>query len=929
MALLIVTLFSCKTQNKETEITIPVEKYSLPNGLTVILNEDHSDPIATVAIYYHVGSSREVEGKTGYAHLFEHMMFQQSENLGRGQFVNNVSNAGGNFNGSTGPDVTNYFEVLPKNAIEMALWMESDRMGFLENTVTKFNLANQINVVQNEKRQSVDNAPYGFNDFLILKNLYPKGHPYSWDVIGDMKDLTNASIDDVKSFHKKFYSPSNAFLVISGDIDKEQIKALVEKYFGEIPAGEKIEKRAPLPVSIASTIKLYHEDNFAKAPQLTMVFPTVEQFSKESYALDFLGDLLANSKKAPLYNILVKDKKLTSRVFARNSSQELTGTFRISVTANPGVNLTDVEKAIFEGFAKFEKDGFTEEDLTRIKAGYETSSYNRLSSVQGKAFALAQYTLFTGDPEFYKKDLASIKSVTMADVKAVYDKFIKGKNFVETSFVPKGQADLVSVGSVNGGVVEEDITNAFEAKADANAKEVIIKTPTKIDRTVMPAIGPDPEIKLPVVWSSSLGGGLKIFGITQNEMPLVQYSLVIDGGHQLDRIDKAGVANLVATMMNEGTKNKTPEQLEDAIGLLGATIRITAGNENITINVTTLARNLEKTISLVEEMLLEPRWDEEQFALAKSRIINAIKRNAASPDYLSSNTLNKLIFGNNILAVEVSGTESSVPAITIDDLKDYWAKYFSSSISKLLVAGDVDQAKIEAALADLNKKWTAKEVIIPEIKVPDPPAKSQIYFVDVPGAKQSVISIGCPSLSRTNPDFYPAVVANYKLGAREASISGLWMQIIREQKGYTYGAYSSFSGFKNYGYFSASSRVRTNSTAESVEIFKTEMEKYSKIMPQEYIDVTKAGLMKSNARRFETLSNLIGMLNTMSSYNLPPDYVKKEENYLKELTVAKQLEVAKKYIDPSRMYYVVVGDAKTQLKPLEKVGLGKPILVKD
>ena len=929
MALLIVTLFSCKTQNKETEITIPVEKYSLPNGLTVILNEDHSDPIATVAIYYHVGSSREVEGKTGYAHLFEHMMFQQSENLGRGQFVNNVSNAGGNFNGSTGPDVTNYFEVLPKNAIEMALWMESDRMGFLENTVTKFNLANQINVVQNEKRQSVDNAPYGFNDFLILKNLYPKGHPYSWDVIGDMKDLTNASIDDVKSFHKKFYSPSNAFLVISGDIDKEQIKALVEKYFGEIPAGEKIEKRAPLPVSIASTIKLYHEDNFAKAPQLTMVFPTVEQFSKESYALDFLGDLLANSKKAPLYNILVKDKKLTSRVFARNSSQELTGTFRISVTANPGVNLTDVEKAIFEGFAKFEKDGFTEEDLTRIKAGYETSSYNRLSSVQGKAFALAQYTLFTGDPEFYKKDLASIKSVTMADVKAVYDKFIKGKNFVETSFVPKGQADLVSVGSVNGGVVEEDVSNAYEAKADANAKEAIIKTPTKMDRTVMPAIGPDPEIKLPVVWSSSLGGGLKIFGITQNEMPLVQYSLVIDGGHQLDRIDKAGVANLVATMMNEGTKNKTPEQLEDAIGLLGATIRITAGNENITINVTTLARNLEKTISLVEEMLLEPRWDEEQFALAKSRIINAIKRNAASPDYLSSNTLNKLIFGNNILAVEVSGTESSVPAITIDDLKDYWAKYFSSSISKLLVAGDVDQAKIEAALADLNKKWTAKEVIIPEIKVPDPPAKSQIYFVDVPGAKQSVISIGCPSLSRTNPDFYPAVVANYKLGAREASISGLWMQIIREQKGYTYGAYSSFSGFKNYGYFSASSRVRTNSTAESVEIFKTEMEKYSKIMPQEYIDVTKAGLMKSNARRFETLSNLIGMLNTMSSYNLPPDYVKKEENYLKELTVAKQMEVAKKYIDPSRMYYVVVGDAKTQLKPLEKVGLGKPILVKD
>jgi zinc protease len=286
------------------------------------------------------------------------------------------------------------------------------------------------------------------------------------------------------------------------------------------------------------------------------------------------------------------------------------------------------------------------------------------------------------------------------------------------------------------------------------------------------------------------------------------------------------------------------------------------------------------------------------------------------------------MFGDNILAIDASGTETSVGSITIDDLKEYYNKYFSPSITKFLIVGDVDQQKVEAALAVLNEKWKAKDVIIPEIKVPGPPSKSQIYFVDVPGAKQSVISIGCPSLPRTNPDYYPAVVANYKLGAREASISGLWMQIIREQKGFTYGAYSSFNGFKNYGYFSASSRVRTNSTLESVEIFKTEMEKYRKSMPQEYIDFTKSGMLKSNARRFETLGSLIGMLNIMTSYNLPPDYVKKEETYLKELTVEKQLEVAKKYIDPSKMYYVVVGDAKTQLKPLEKVGLGKPILVK-
>ena len=918
----------CKSGNKDNSLSIPYEKYTLPNGLTVVLNVDKSDPIACLAVYYHVGSSREIPGKTGFAHLFEHMMFQESENLGRGKFVNYVSNAGGNFNGSTSQDVTNYFEVIPKNALEMDLWMESDRMGYLENTVTKPNLANQQNVVENEKRQGVDNTPYGFNDYIILKNLFPKGHPYSWDVIGEMEDLTNATVDDVKAFHRKFYSPNNATLVVSGDINKDEVKAWIEKYFGEIPKGENIEKREPMPVTLASTVKLYHEDNFAKAPQLTMVFPAPEQFSKESYALEFLGDLLANSKKAPLYTVLVKDKKLTSRVMARNGSQELAGSFRISVTANPDVNLTEVEKAIFEGFDKFEKNGFTEEDIMRIKAGYETRFYNRFSSVQGKAFALAHYELFTGDPEYFKKELACYQAVTMADVKAVFNKYIKGKNFVETSFVPKGEANLIVEGSVNAGVVEEDVTKAAEAKSDALPEEPVVKTVTKLDRSIMPPLGPDPEVNVPQPWTGSLANGLKIWGITQNELPLIQYSIVIDGGHMVDKVEKAGVANLVATMMNEGTKNRTPEQLEDAIGLLGASIRISSGNEDISINVSTLARNFEKTISLVEEMLLEPRWDEEQFTLAKSRIINSIKRNAASPDYLSTYTLNKLMFGDNILSVDVSGTEASVEAITMDDLKEYYNTYFSPTITRFLIAGDVDQQRVVAALAGLDQKWPAKEVTIPAIKVPAPPEKSQIYFVDVPGAKQSVISIGCPSIPRTNPDFFPATVANFKLGARAASISGLWMQIIREQKGFTYGAYSSFSGFKNYGYFSASSRVRTNSTLESVNIFKTEMEKYRTEMPEEYISFTKSGLMKSNARRFETLGNLTDMLNTMTAYNLPADYIKQEEAYVQALTPEKQLEVVKKYIDPSKMYYVVVGDAATQLKDLEKVGLGKPILMK-
>ncbi|MBA4321520.1 MAG: peptidase M16 [Odoribacter sp.] len=926
MILMIVALFSCKTQNQDAGFSIPIEKYSLANGLTVVLHEDHSDPIASVAIYYHVGSSRETEGKTGFAHLFEHMMFQKSENVGEDQFFRNIQGAGGSLNGSTNQDRTNYYEVVPKNALEITLWMESDRMGYLENTVTKSALANQQNVVQNEKRQSVDNAPYGFNQGLMLKYLYPKGHPYSWTVIGEMQDLTNATVEDVKAFHRKFYSPNNAFLVISGDINKEEVKAMVEKYFGEIPAGEKIEKRGAIPASLASTIRLYHEDNFARAPQLTMVFPTVERYSKDSYSLNYLGELLAGSKKAPLYTILVKDKKLTSRVMARNGSQEIAGGFTISVTANPGVNLTEVEKAIFEGFDKFDKDGFSEEDLTRIKAGNETGFYSRFSSAQSKAFTLAEYAMNTGNPEYYKKDLANSQSVTMADVKAVFNKYIKGKNFVETSFVPKGQVNLIVEGSVNAGIVEEDVTKAAEVKIDAIADEVMVKTLTKFDRTVMPPVGPDPEVTIPSPWSGSLSNGIKIWGITQKELPLIQFSIDIDGGHILDKIEKAGVASLVAAMMNEGTKNKTPEQLEDAIGLLGSSIRVSSGNEDISISVNTLARNFEKTIALVEEILLEPRWDEEQFALAKSRIINNLKRNAANPNYLASSTLNKLIYGDNILATDASGTEESVAAITMDDLKEYYNKYFSPSIAKFLVVGDVDQQRAEAALAGMNQKWQPKEVLIPEIKVPGPPAKSRIYFVDVPGAKQSVISIGAPSISRSDPDFYAATVANYKLGG---SFNGVFNLILREEKGFTYGARSSFSGAKNYGSFTASSMVRTNSTLESVTIFKTEMEKYRESVPQEYIDFTKSSLLKGNALRFETLGSLLGMLSTMSSYNLPADYVKQEEAFVRGLTIEKQLELAKKYIDPSKMYYVVVGDARTQLKELEKVGLGKPILVKN
>jgi zinc protease len=925
MMVALILLAGCEG-NKKSSLSIPYETYKLPNGLTVILNQDKSDPITSLVILYHVGSAREVPGKTGFAHLFEHMMFQRSENVGEDQYFKYIEGAGGTLNGGTSYDQTIYFEVVPKNALEMAMWLESDRMGYMINTVTPQSFAGQQNVVQNEKRQGVDNRPYGFTDYVILKNLYPQGHPYSWDVIGEMQDLANATIDDVKAFHNKFYVPNNATLVVSGDFDTAQVRPMIEKYFGEIPAGETLKKPEPMNITLNETKKLYHEDNFARAPQFTMVYPVCQQFTKDSYSLDVLARLLGEGKKSPLYKVLVKEKKLTSNVRVYNQALELTGQFEISITANPSTSLNDVEQGIFEAYNRFETDKFTEKDLERIKAGIEMNYYNMMSSVMYKSFMLAIYSEFAGSPDFMQKELQMMKDVSMDDVWDVYDRYIKGKNYVATSFVPKGQVNLVADGSVNAGIVEEDVTKATQVAIVNEGPEVIEKTPSSFDRSVAPVPGPDPSITIPPVWQAEAPNGMKIYGIEQHELPLVTYSLAIRGGHTLDDISKPGIARFTAQMLNEGTKNKTPEELEEAIQLLGASINVRGGDESITVSVRTLTRNFEKTLALVEEMLLQPRWDEEQFSINKTRTVNTLKRNLADPNYLARTTFSKLTLGqDNVLSTDVSGTIESAEAISIDDLKAFYDKNLSPSVTNFLIVGDVDQKRVEKALAGLDEKWAAKEVAMPTFTFPPAPEKSAIYFVDVPGAKQSVINIGNLSLTRDNPDYYKADVANYMLGG---TASARLFMILREEKGFTYGAYSNFEGMKNYGTFRAYASVRTDATLESVNLFKDIMLNYRAGVPQETVDFTKASLLKMNALRFETIDDKLGMLSTATFYGLPLDYVRNEEDYLRGLTVEQVNETVQKYIDPMRMYYVVVGDASTQLKDLKKVGFGDPILMK-
>jgi len=928
LTLFVVSLFavSCDKANsiKENKLSVEFEKYELENGLDVILHQDKSDPIVSIAIQYGVGSNREKTGRTGFAHLFEHMLFQESENVPQDQFFKKIQDIGGTLNGGTWKDGTIYYEVVPNNGLEMVMWLESDRMGYLINTVTESAFYNQQEVVQNEKRQRVDNNPYGHTGWVIDKNLYPEGHPYSWQVIGELIDLQNATVEDVKEFYNKYYGPNNATLVLAGDFETEEAKALIEKYFGEIKRREEVKPLEPQPITIAETMRFYHEDNFATTSQLNMVWPTLQQYTDDAYALNFLAEILSSGKKAPLYKVLVEEKELTSRTRAFNNSQELAGVFRISITANSGESLNDVEKGVFEAFELFEKEGVTDRDVERIKAGLETSFYNGISSVLGKSFQLAQYNVFAGNPKFIEEDIENIKKVTKEDVLRVYDKYIKGKPFLITSFVPKGSLDLIAENSEKALVVEEEIKENV-AKTVEDTNDEVVKTPSNFDRSVEPARGETPKLNIPESWTVNLENGMKVYGIEQNEVPIVSFSLVIEGGHLLDNIDKNGVANLMTDIMMEGTATKTPLELEEEIEMLGANINMYTGKESIVIRGNTLVRNFNKTIALVEEILLEPRWDEDEFARIKTRTINQIKRSNSNPNAVAQRVYNKALYGDDhIFAYPTSGTVASVESITIDDLKHFYENYFSPSVSSFHIVGNINKTVSLNNLSGLETRWAQKDVEIPVYAVSNNRDKSSLYFVDIPNAKQSVINIGYISMARNDKDFYPAEVMNYKLGG---SFSGNVNLILREEKGYTYGARSGFNGSKIPGTFTASSSVRTNTTGESVQIFKDEISKYKEGISEDDLVFTKNALIKSNARRFETQQSLLGMLQERSTYNLAPDYIAGEETIINNMTLDQHKALANKYLDESKMLYLVVGDAATQYAQFESMDFDEVKLI--
>ncbi|QWX84337.1 insulinase family protein [Cellulophaga sp. HaHaR_3_176] len=931
--LMFITLTSCKdNQDKiaETkEFKVDFEKFTLDNGLQVILHIDRSDPVVAVSLTSHVGSAREIEGRTGFAHLFEHLLFLESENLGKGGLDKMSARIGGSgANGSTNRDRTNYLQTVPKDALEKMIWAEADKLGYFINTVTDQVLSKEKQVVKNEKRQSVDNRPYGHTFKVVGDNLYPKGHPYSWTVIGSLEDLQNATLQDVKDFFNRWYVPNNVTLTIAGDFDTAQAKQWVEKYFNDIKRGEDIPKMEKQPAVLSATKKLYYEDKFARLPQLNLTWPSVYQYHPDSYALEVLATYLSQGKKAPLYKTLVEDEQLTDGVDMFQYNSEIAGQFMLQTTAFSDTDLDKVEDAIFKALSDFEANGISIKDLDRIKAGQETDFYNSLSSVLGKGAQLAQYEIFAGDPAFINQDVKNILAVTPEDVMRVYNTYIKGKHLVATSFVPKNQVDLALQNSTLADVVEEKIIEGAEEQFDASIAATYEKTPSSFDRSIEPPYGESPDVKAPSIWKDELSSGIVVYGIENNEVPLVQFEMQIKGGLLLENANKVGVSNLLADLLTKGTKNKTPEQLENAIESLGASINAYATDEAVIISGNSLAKNYAKTMVLVKEILLEPRWDEKEFDLTKQSILSQIEQQKANPNSIATNAYAKLIYGeDHILSNNGSGTEASVNSISIDDLKQYYNTNMSPSITKFHIVGDISESQVIASLSDINDNWAVKDITFPELPELKSPKKSQVYFYDVPGAKQSILRFGYPALAATDIDYYPATIMNYRLGG--GGFASQLTQQLREGKGYTYGIRSNFSGSRIKGAFTIESGVRSNVTFESASLIKDILDNYGKNYTENDLEVTKGFMIKSNARAFETLRSKLNMLNNISNFGFDADYAKQREAIVKALTVKDIKNLVENYLKASKMIYLVVGDAETQMKKLEGLGFGKPILLNE
>jgi len=909
-----------KVTASPSQVIIPYEKYVLPNGLTLLVSEDHSDPLVRVELTFHVGSAREQPGHSGFAHLFEHLLlFQGSAHEAAGRTQPILAAAGGNdINGTTSRDKTSYYETLPVNQLETGLRIGAEQLGFSLGAATAQGFAREQDNVKNERLENEDNAPYGRADEVLRAALYPAGHPYSWLTGGTLADINGFTRAEADNFFLRWYGPNNAVLAIVGDVQPAEVVRLVEKYFGPIPTGPAVPRAAAAPAHLAQTRYVSYEDTHIKQPLLVLAYAAVPQLHPDELALDALAELLGNAPGSVFYRTFL-EKQQAAEASASNNSNELAGEFELEVKAQPGASLRTTEAQVRAALAEFARRGVTDEELARFKAKREMQELLDVAGVAGKAVTLVTYDYLSGNPNQLPGVIARLRALTPADVMRVFRQYVQQQPAVVLSVVPLGSASRRAA------------PDNFRAPAPLAVAPLPApaprQTPETFDRRPAPTPGPAPAVPTPVLWRTTLANGVRVLGTQNTELPVTQLQLTIAGGDRLlpAPARQAGLAALTAAMLSEGTARYSSVEMAAALARLGSRVTFEGGRNETTVTVQTLTRHLDATLALVLESLLHPRFAPADFARAKQQQLTRVRDEAADPGGLAYNVLQRQLYGPaRIDGWPVEGTAATVSSLTLADVQHFYRTYYAPNLAALAIVSDAPQAAIVPQLAGLLA-WTTPAVAPPRAAPTPAAGPGRLYFVEAPGAPQSSLRLGYAAMpyDATGP-FYHAHLMQYPLGwARGSRL----YRNLRDQHGYTYSVWARFSATPYDGNFTAATAVRADATAPALRELLQEITTYraSGITPDE-LATTKTTLSQKQALLFEIGLQKVAFLTQLLTYDLPADYLRQQAAVLAALTKPEVDALAKQYLPVEQFGIVVVGD-KRHLPALRQ--LGYPVVMLD
>lgn len=885
-------LFAQKPVPKKfPDINIPYKRFVLKNGLRLLVHEDHKAPIAAFNIWYHVGSKNEKPGKTGFAHLFEHLMFNGSEHYNDDYFKVMESIGATNLNGTTSNDRTNYFENFPVSALDKVLWLESDRMGFMVGVIDSGRLNEQRGVVQNEKR-SGDNQPYSIAEELTTKSTYPSNHPYSWTVIGSMADLDAASIPDVKDWFKKYYGPNNAVVVIAGDVNADSIYAKVNKYFGDIPPAGPIAKQALWTAKMTGT---HEETAQERVPQarLQKTWNVPAFGTKEATYLGLLKSILAEGKTSRLYKKLVYDDQTASNVYAYLDDREISSQFDIIVNAKPGITLDSLDHTINRELSKVFATGVTQAELDRAKTTYFSDFIKGMEGIGGfggKSDILAQYETFSGDADHYKEVQKWIKAATVADIRAI-----------AVTWLMDGEYKL-------------KITPFGTPSAETTA----------VNRTVQPPMGPSVAVKFPAVKEFTLSNGLKVAMVKRTAVPVVEMSMFFNAGYAADQGVLPGTASMTMKMLKEGTKKRTSLQISDQSSDLGASIYTYSNLDYSFVGMTALKTNLEPSLDIFSDIIENPAFPQSDFDRIKKQHLLGIKREQVQPSTMGLRILPKLLYGAGHAYANPytgTGTEASIAKLTRADVAKFYDTWFAPNNATLVVVGDIDEPTLKATLENKLALWKKKTVPVKTIAAVTLPEKQTVYIVDKPDADQSIIFAAelAPSATDVNTKFYS--MANRILGGDFTSRINM---NLREDKHWSYGSSSFLLDAYGQGFFSTYAAVQTDKTKESVIELKKELKDITAKRP-----ITEAEFKKVQGNAvlelpgsWESNGAVLNDLQSTLMYNRGMDYLNNYASMLQKFTLEDIQNGAKTIVKPENLTWVIVGDRTKIEKGIRELNIG-------